>query len=74
MGVIDELINEHNKYQIAQRTKKISSDESNSAKLLCKIIKPTILKLTESKHSKDMYKLGPDSFLEEFDWPENNKD
>ncbi|KAL9556500.1 hypothetical protein PS6_002330 [Mucor atramentarius] len=66
MGIINELISEHNKMSIMRRTRRNASTESPPQQLLSAIIKPTIIKLTESKHSKEMHKLGPDSFLDDF--------
>ncbi|KAI8382950.1 hypothetical protein BD560DRAFT_487021 [Blakeslea trispora] len=62
MDVINKLTSEHHKTLIMQRTSRITGAES-PPQLLSAIVKPAIIKLTESKHSKEMHKLGPDSFF-----------
>lgn len=51
MGIITELISEHNKMLIMQRIRHAGAVES-PPQLLFAIIKPNIIKLTESKHIK----------------------
>lgn len=64
MGIINELMSEHNKTSIMQRTRRAAAVEL-PPQLLSALIKPTIIKLTESKHCKEMHKLGPDSFSDD---------